>query len=317
MTVDTAPVGPANSETNQDTGARWYIHPTTGERFVSVTTILQVVAKESLPYWAAKVVQEYAMDRVPLLVQSLRRRPCEVKGDDRCGACRDCVALELRRAPDRMRDEAADRGSRIHHVAEQHVLTGEVIGHHDDIADQVRQYLRFRDQFKPTHEASEMTVINRTHGYAGTLDAILRLGWCPPKYKHLVGQPMVADIKSGKGCYREYAMQLAAYRFGEAVLLPDGTEHPVPETVDTGVLLHIRPDNYWVRPTRIDGDTFAAFLGVLGQWRWQQQDNPIMRAMWRPGQTEPDDPADSVNGADPLAVVAADNGNRPTDNLNF
>lgn len=292
-----APTGPANAETNPDTGSRFYIHPITGERFVSVTTILQVIAKEALPYWAAKVTAEHAMANLPKLVKSVRRKPCEMKGDDRCGICADCVLLELRRTPDRERDAAGDRGTRIHHVAEQHVLHGHVIGHDDDIAAQVRQYLRFRDQFQPEYEASELTVINRTYRYAGTLDAILRLGACPPKYRDLVGVPMVADIKSGKSCYREYALQLAAYRQGEAVLLPDGTEHPLPPTNEIGMLLHIRPEDYWVRPVNIGERTFIAFLGVLDQWQWQQEENPIMRAMYRPSQKADDDPVAAVEPA--------------------
>ncbi len=294
--------GPANSETNPETGSRYYIHPVTGERFVSVTTILQVVAKESLTYWAAKVTAEHALDNIPRLVKAARRAPCEMRGDDRCGICFDCVGLDLRRAPDRERDAAADRGTRIHHVAEQHVLTGEVIGHDADIAAQVKQYLRFREQFQPTYEASELTVISRAHGFGGTLDAIARLGWCPPKYRDLVGAPAVVDIKSGKGCYREYALQLAAYRHAEAVLLPDGTELPMPPTHDIGFLLHIRPEDYWVRPVEIGERTFAAFLGVLDQWRWQQEDSPILRAMYRPSQKAEEDAA--APDVTPEAVAA-------------
>lgn len=286
-----APTGPANAETNPDTGSRFYIHPITGERFVSVTTILQVVAKEALPYWAAKVTAEYAMGNLPRLTRSLIKPLCGMKGDDRCGMCSDCVALDLRRAPDRERDAAADRGTRIHHVAEQHVLTGEVIGHDADIADQVKQYLRFRDQFKPEFDASEMTVFSRTYGYAGTLDAILRLGWCPPKYLDLRGATCIADVKSGKSCYPEYGLQLSAYKRAEFILMPDGTELPMPPTSDVGLLLHIRPDNYWVKPVDLGETTFAAFLAVLDLWRWQQDHNPLMRAMWKPGQATDDTPS--------------------------
>jgi hypothetical protein len=259
---------------------------------VSVTTILQCVAKEALPYWAAKVTAEHALSNLPLLVKSARRKPCEMKGDDRCGLCTDCVALDLRRAPDRERDAAADRGSRIHHVADQHTLTGEVIGHDADIAEQVNQYLAFKKQFKPTFDASEMTVISRQYGFGGTLDAILRLGWCPPKYADLVGKPQLTDVKSGKSCYPEYALQLAAYKHCDFVLLPDGTELPMPKTHDIGLLLHVRPDNYWVRPVDIGETTFAAFLAVLDLWRWQQDTSPIMRAMYKPGQSKSDDPAE-------------------------
>jgi hypothetical protein len=63
--------GPANSVTDEETGARVYIHPITGERFDSVTTILDIVAKDGLPYWAAKVVQEKAVDMLPQLVAAM------------------------------------------------------------------------------------------------------------------------------------------------------------------------------------------------------------------------------------------------------
>lgn len=278
------PDGPPTAVTNEETGSRVYIHPRTGERFVSVTTVLGLIAKESLPYWAAMKTQEYAFAQLPLLVQSMRRRPCEQKGDDRCGLCRDCVALEVRRAPDRLRDEAADRGKRIHAIAERHTLTGEIDPHGADVAPYVRQYMAWRKQFQPTFDAAEMTVINREYGYAGTLDAILRLGWCPPKYKDLIGTPQVTDLKTGKGVYAEYAMQLAAYRHSPTVLLPNGDELPLPEVSGTGLLLHVRDDNYWVRPVKIGRPTFDAFLRVLDFYRWHEDmaGDVIERAMYKP-----------------------------------
>lgn len=277
--------GPANSITNDETGEREYVHPITGERFVSVTTVLHVVGKDGLPFWAAKTVQEYAQDILPLMVKASRRKPCDMKGSDRCGICRECIGLELRRAPDRERDEAADRGKRVHKVAEHDVLfDGEILAHEPDIAPYVAQWRAFKAQFKPTFDAAEMTVINRKYGVAGTLDAITRLGWCPPKYRHLIGEPMPEDTKTGKGCYPEYALQLAAYRNAEAVLLPDGRELDLPPMADTGVLLHIRPDNYWVRPVDVSRKTFDVFLHVLDFYRWlhESEDPLISRAMYKP-----------------------------------
>lgn len=281
----TVETGPANSVTDQESGSRVYIHPITQERFTSVTTVLHVVGKDGLPYWAAKTVQEYAQDILPLMVKAARRKLCDTKGDDRCGICRDCVGLELRRAPERLRDEAADRGSRLHEVAEHYVLSGgEILPHGEDVAPLVAQWLAFYAQFKPEFDAAEMTVINRTHMVAGTLDSVVRLGWCPPKYRHLLGVPMVGDNKTGKGVYPEFALQLAAYRHADAVLLPDGREIPLPEMADTGVLLHFRPDNYWVRPVDVSRKTFDVFLRVLDFYRWlhDSEESLISRAMYKP-----------------------------------
>lgn len=283
--------GPANSVTDQDTGSRIYDHPITGEIFTSVTTILSAVAKENLHYWAAKVVQEKALDMVPALVKSLRHKPCDMKGDDRCRACRDCVALELRREPDRVRDEAADRGKRVHKVADHYVLHGQIRDHDADIADYVQQWLRWRDTHQVTFDASEVTVINRDHGFAGTLDGIIRCGWLPPKWKHLIGVPLIDDLKTGKGIYDTHALQLAAYRCpGNVVMLPNGDELPLPDCdPEIGALVQVRPDDFWMRPAQVGTRTFNTFLHVLGLYRDLHDFGPevVGRAMYKPRETAP------------------------------
>lgn len=293
-TIDEArPVsGPPNSVTDEETGARVYVHPRTGERFDSVTTINGITAKDGLPYWAALRVQEEAYRDLPRIVASTRRKACDQKGDDRCGLCRDCVALDLRRAPDRERDEAADRGRRIHKVADHYALHGELRGHDADIEPYVKQWLRWRDQHEVTFEASEFTVINRAHRYAGTVDGVIRCGWMPPKWRHLVGQPLIEDYKSGKGVYDEHGRQLAAYRHAEAILLPDGTEVELPEMHDVyGALVHIRPDDWWMRPARVCDQAFSRFLNVLHVFRDQADDfTPIERAMYKPRDVSADQP---------------------------
>lgn len=292
--------GPANSITDKETGSRVYIHPITGERFVSVTTVLSLVAKEALVYWAANLVQVKAMDMIPALVRSLRRKPCDMKGDDRCWACRDCIALELRREPDRQRDEAADRGSRIHKVAEYYALHGQIREHDADIAEYVKQWLRWREIHQVTFEASEVTVINRTHGYAGTLDLVARCGWMPPKWGSkprdgsvdLRNVPLYGDYKSGRGVYDEHAWQLAAYRNAEAVLLPDGSEEPLPDGHAVfGLNVQIRPDDFWMRPALVDQRSFGTFLRLLGVYRDLAEFGPelIGRAMAKPREAADDD----------------------------
>jgi hypothetical protein len=283
---DARPVsGPPNAVTDEETGNRAYIHPRTGEVFPSVTTILHQVAKEKLPYWAAERVQAEAYRDLPRIVASTRRKPCERKGDERCGLCRDCVALDLRRTPDRERDEAGDRGKRIHKVGDYYALHGQIRPHDTDIEPYVRQWLRWREQHEVTFDASEVTVINRTHMYAGTLDAVVRCGWMPPKWRQLAGVPLYDDLKSGKGVYDEAAWQLAAYRHGEAVLLKDGTEKPMPEGHrEIGLVVQVRPEDFWVRPVMVCDRAFGTFLHVLRLWRDREEfgSELVGRAMYKP-----------------------------------
>lgn len=252
-------------------GNRWYTHPRTGERWISVTSILEVVNKPKLPFWSAGLAAEAAFERLPMLVKAARRRSCgRPRADDSCNRCRECVQWWVESRHIAEKDEAADRGSRIHHVAEHFALTGELPPHDDDIADYVVQYLRFTKDFEVTYDASEMTVISRQYGYAGTLDGIIRCGWLPPKHKDWIGKPLLMDVKSGKSVWGESAMQLNGYHNADAVMLPNGDEMPLPP-VEGLVTVHVRPDNYHVRPMDDEPDTFGAFLSALSIWRWQDK----------------------------------------------
>ena len=87
-----------------------------------------------------------------------------------------------------------------------------------------------------------MTVISRKWGYAGTLDSILRFPTdspLPKSLKHLAGLPLVNDIKSGKHLGHPEGFQVNAYAAADAVLLPDGSEVPMPE-VKGGLITHLR-----------------------------------------------------------------------------
>jgi hypothetical protein len=200
----------------------------------------------------------------------------------------------LRRAPDDERDEAADRGKRIHKIADHYALHRQIRDHDDDIVDYVKQWMRWRDQHEVTFDASEVTVISRKHGYGGTLDGIVRCGWMPPKWKHLIGAPLIEDYKSGKGVYAGHAKQLAAYRNADAVLLPNGDELPMPEADATyGLIVQVRPDNWWQRPARVCDRAFQSFLRVLDVFRDEQEFGPELlgRAMYKPREVADETPS--------------------------
>jgi hypothetical protein len=283
--VDAPDDGPANARAD-DNGNRTYTHPLTGEAWPSVTTILKVLGKDALPYWYAKVVAEHAMDTLPALLKASRTPGCGTIGDEACRACRDCATWGLRNRPNEVRDAAGDLGRAVHKAAEYYVLHGRLP---DIVTDQMRPfidgYLRWREHYQPTYEAAEATVINRKYGYAGTLDGIVRLGWCPPKHRDLVGLPLMMDIKTGRGVYREAAFQMGGYRAGEAVMLRDGTEIPLPATETTAIVLHLRPehpDGYHVVPADAGPRALRQFLSALDIWTGEQGPGFLDRAMTNP-----------------------------------
>lgn len=262
MTVTALKRGPATAETDPNTGHRWYIHPKTGERFMSVTTVLGYIAKFGLPNWAAKLAATAAMDRLDWLTTCSEIDNCNLRGDDRCGSCRSCAITWLSDRHNQVRDDAGDLGSKLHDAAEEDALFGPGAHVDDDVMPFLVQYLSWRDAVQPTRIATEMTVISRKWGYAGTLDTIFSLGRPPKQLAHLKNKPLVGDYKTGKHLDMTAGWQVTAYAKADAILLPDGTELPMP-AVEGGLIVHIRPDKVQTREVYTTDANFQFFIHML------------------------------------------------------
>lgn len=253
---------PVNSETNTE-GSRWYIHPTTGERFISVTTVLGNISKFGLQDWAARLSATAAFDRLPQLVRASRAPICNLtKTADACGTCRDCVTYWLADRHNQVRDDAADLGVKLHDVAESDALFGDGIHIDDDVRPFAEQYRRWAGHYNPEFHATEMTVISRKWGYAGTLDAILSIAAMPKQLEHLNGLPSCTDWKTSKSVDICKGWQVVAYANADAVLLPDGTELPMPE-IKAGLIVHIRPERVQMREVYLTDQNFQSFIHML------------------------------------------------------
>jgi hypothetical protein len=232
--------------------AGYYLDPITGQQLRSVTTILnQGAPKPALVPWAGNLTAETAMDNLPYLVAAAEGTEADYKR-----------AYDwLRRAHTRKRDDRGDLGTAVHKLIEAEVL-GEPVSQEllDDpeFAPYIARFQEFVQDFQVTFEASEMVVANYTHGYAGTLDNILRSPFING------GKPTLGDVKTGgelgvKGVYPDAGMQTAGYRNAEYGWLRDGRRIPMPET-HGGVVLHLRPEGCWPVPVRCDEAVFGKFL---------------------------------------------------------
>jgi hypothetical protein len=257
------PAGPPTAETDPNTGSRWYIHPTTGERFISVTTVLGYISKFGLPDWSARLAAEAAFNRLPWLNRASRVRQCNAtKTDNACGVCRDCVAYWLATRHTQVRDDAGELGSKLHAIAEQDALFGEGAEVDEDVRPFVDQFRRWRTLYRPEFLAAELTVISRKWGFAGTLDGIVRFpedSPLPKPIKHLAGLPVCGDYKTSKSVDIPKGWQVVAYSKADAVLLPDGSELPMPE-IKGGLIVHIRPNKVQMREVHLTDANFAYFV---------------------------------------------------------
>lgn len=267
-------------------------------QFWSVTTILKSLASPALEYWAIKETSTCAVDS-PTVIKALldeQGRDETIKWISGARFRRPKIAL------------GADQlGTVVHKLCETYALTG-VKPNRDEILELIRshaaktvdiaaefvvvskmldQFEKWAQRFQPEYVAAEMAVYSQQYGYAGCLDAILKID----------GVTLITDYKTrrealtNKGYpqkpYGETALQLSAYRHADIgawwrarrveqykrryYLLNDderSTAEPVPE-VDSGCCIIITPESCEAYPMRVDEEVFDHFLYTLECFRWQ------------------------------------------------
>lgn len=169
-----------------------------GKRLPGVTTILGVLDKPALLYWAARTAAESTASAI-------------VDG----GMPTDGAIEKGRLAPFQRRQEAADTGTMAHACVEAH-YAGEPMPE-----DATPEALACAQRVIKHIEAAGYVVVASewasTHGlagegFAGTLDLVVTRSTSPdevdpsPRY-------WIADLKTGKHVVDEVVPQLAAYRF--------------------------------------------------------------------------------------------------------
>ena len=193
----------------EDAGHKYYLD---GKRTTSVTTILSAgIPKPMLVGWAARTAAEYAVANP--------------------GASVD----EIKDAPNRERDKAGIRGTAVHDLAEQ-IIHGTPVDVPDELYPYVDGYVRFLDAFHVTPLLVEKTVAHRGLGYAGRFDAIVQI-------PGLHGtDPIMVDLKTSNGVYRETKAQCAAYSLADFYVEDKATdvELALPE-IQASYVAHITP----------------------------------------------------------------------------
>lgn len=233
-------------------GSRFYVHPHSQAKAPGVTSVLNMLPKPFLQYWAAKLVAEAAVDGVADLVGLAMR--------DRDGAID-----YLKRAPGRFTKAAADVGTEAHGIFED-MARGRGPGRlTPEMKPFAAHYAEFLDEFQPEFLHLEDTVWSETYDYAGSFDAIARIG----------DEIIVLDNKTTRsGVHAEVAMQLAAYRFADYIL-QNGEKVDMP-AITGGAVLHIRPEGWQLVPVRCDEEIFTHFLDLRRVFDW---DNEVKRTV--------------------------------------
>ena len=189
-----------------------------GIPYPSVTTILKVLAIPALVPWAAKLAIE--------------------KGDA------DAWRILLK--------EAGESGTLAHAAAREAAQPGA----YPNLPETPYQeaITAFFTQMKPKVLGTELVVVNKTHGYAGTLDllAVIR------------GTKYVVDYKTSRAIYPDHALQVEAYRWA----VP--TENPLvsPPIADATAIVLLRKDGTFAFKV-VEAD-FGIFLAAKRLWQWRE-----------------------------------------------
>lgn len=233
MTIYTAPMR------RVDTAKGHHYKDADGHRIPGVTTILgDGVPKPALINWAASATAEYAVDHFAELAEMTPAQQLKT----------------LQGARYAVSDKAKKRGTEVHGYGERLVKGEAVTGIPDELRGHVEAYARFLDRFEVTPILVEVSVVNYSIGYAGTLDLICEL-------TDETGQrrTLLLDLKTNeKGIFGETALQLAAYRYAEKYLDATGSEHDMP-AVDGCGAIHITADDAQLIPTFSGPEQFRSF----------------------------------------------------------
>jgi hypothetical protein len=220
-------------------GSRFYVNPDTGSKNPGVTSVLNMLPKPFLKFWASKLVAEMAVDSIGEVVGLAMK--------DRQAA----IDL-LKRAPDRFTAKAADTGTLAHDAFEDIARAGGVRPKrvHPDAEPFVKHFMEFVKTCEPEFIFLEETVWDDEDGYAGSFDALATLHGAAAG--PLQGKTLFFDWKTTRsGVHEEVALQLAAYRSAQHIIRPDGSRVPIPKT-DGAAVLHVRPEGWQLVPVETD-----------------------------------------------------------------
>lgn len=221
-----------------------------GQTYPGVTGILKVLDKSGpLMAWAAK---QTAMAAIEMHANGGLNSLLNSVGD--AGAI---SALTSR--SNWTRDTAAQLGTEIHALADLIVRGQPTPPIPEHQRNHVLHYAQWWKDSGWKLRLSEAVIVNPSVGYGGTFDLLA--------YDR-DGRTVLADVKTGKGVYREAILQLAAYGMAPIVSPMGSTEaYPMPAP-DRYVVLHVTAEGVRVIELNVGMAERNAFIDCVDLDLW-------------------------------------------------
>lgn len=239
-----------------------------GDWVPGVTTLIgDGLPKKALMYWSARTVAEYVANNADG-VEQLRQLGVGP------------MVAALKEIPWQKRDDAADRGTVVHTIAER-VTRGETVEVDDLHAGYVEAAVAFLDDFGVTPRVVERPHFHVEHRWAGTPDLIGDVA-------ALDGDLAVIDWKTAdSGVWPEVCLQLAPYANATHYQDEHGVDQPGLHPT-RGIAVHLRTDGYTAYEVPVTDYVYSRFrhvalVAALGQVfkddrdAWMREITPTLR----------------------------------------
>jgi len=236
---------------NSGRGHRYFVDEI--ERPGATTIISNGFPKPALLKWSAEATARYAVNHWDELAETPVAQRLET----------------LFRARFLERDSAGERGTDVHLLVHR-LAAGEQVEVPEPLDPFVDAYEAFVRDWQPRELLIEAMVVNRTLRYCGTLDAVADL---------IDAQRWLLDFKTAaKGVFDETALQLAAYRYAESVIV-DGEESPMPAVDQVGAVWLRADGTYELLPVDAGPGSFRIFGDCIEIANWREREDPIGSAL--------------------------------------
>jgi hypothetical protein len=162
-----------------------------GQSVLGVTTILSVINKPALIQWAANTVIEYLQIKMKA---GEKLDELQLKN----------LFTEAKKYNRTLKNQAADLGTLIHNWIEEYIKGKNPAPLVNETAKKsIDSFLAWVKEKNVKFTESEKIIYSKKYKYAGTCDFTCEID----------GKKYVGDLKTSKGIYDEYLLQVSAYRY--------------------------------------------------------------------------------------------------------
>lgn len=239
-------------DTSYAGGSRFYFDTEDpSKRLPGVTSVMNVIPKDFLRWWSAKMAAERAIDGIDFIARMAEQN-------------RDDAVKFVASAANSYTKGRSKIGSDAHDAFER-MIRGQSVGFAaKGTENHVQHFGEFLDRVQPELLRAEDVAWSDTHGYAGSFDAMLRVKLNDAGEPDPQGDPAVVmcDWKTSKDTYPDVALQMSAYAYADHIIAPDGSSEPM-IPVDGGMVLHVKEDLWAFKPVEVSRDVHSMFLSCL------------------------------------------------------